>query len=54
MNIFSKIATRLSMRGGISERVDDENDDQILKSAEKADSIIVAWGKVRESVNPVS
>ncbi|AFS79815.1 hypothetical protein Curi_c28230 [Gottschalkia acidurici 9a] len=49
VNIFSKINIRISTKDNTDGLVDGENDSQILKSAIKVDSIIIAWGKVDEN-----
>lgn len=53
VNIFSKIDTKISTKGGTEGLVDEENDIQILNPAAKVDSIIIAWGKAGESNNKI-
>lgn len=47
LNMDSKITTKLNPKGGISTTA--ENLEQILKSAESADIIILAFGKIAEN-----
>lgn len=45
VNIFSMIDVKISTKYGTEGLTDEENDNQIVKAATRADSIIVAWGK---------
>ncbi len=49
VNIFSKIDTKISTKGNMEELIDEENDTEILNSAEKVDNIVIAWGKVGDN-----
>ena len=49
VNMVSKITTRLDVKKDIDAKVDRENTDFIVKAAEKADKVIIAWGKVGEN-----
>lgn len=49
VNIFSKINIKISTKENIEDLVDKENDTYILKSANKAEYIIIAWGKGGET-----
>lgn len=49
VNIFSKINIKMSTKENIEDLVDKENDTYILKSANKVEYIIIAWGKVGET-----
>lgn len=46
VNMVSKITTRLDVKNDIDAKMDKENTDFIIKSAEKADKVIIAWGKL--------
>ena len=47
VNMYSRIALKLYFRfNSDSDLLDSENDEIILKSAEKSDRIIIAWGSV--------
>lgn len=49
VNMVSKITTRLDVKNDIDAKMDKENTDFIIKSAEKADKVIIAWGKLGEN-----
>ena len=49
VNMVSKITTRLDVKKDIDAKVDRENTDFIVKAAEKADKVIIAWGKLGEN-----
>lgn len=49
VNMVSKTTTKLQVKEDVDDKLDKENLDQILKSAEKSDNIIVAWGKLGEN-----
>ncbi|MST55657.1 DUF1643 domain-containing protein [Pyramidobacter sp. SM-530-WT-4B] len=46
-NLVSKITLRLSVKDDIE--AEDENFDQIVKAAQKADKVIIAWGRIGET-----
>ena len=48
VNMVSKITTRLDVKNDIDAKMDKENTDFIIKSAEKADKVIIAWDKLEE------
>lgn len=54
LNMFSKVGTKLRMGIPIEELTTAENDDFIQKSAEKADIIVIAWGKGAENSKRVA
>lgn len=54
LNMFSKVGTKLRMGVHMEELTVVENDDFILKSAEKADIIVIAWGKGAENSKRVA
>lgn len=45
VNMFSKVGTKLRLGVSMDELVGEETDDFLIKSSEKADIIIIAWGK---------
>jgi hypothetical protein len=47
VNLVSKITTKLNVKNDLE--VDEENFVFILKSAEKSDNVIIAWGKLGEN-----
>ena len=49
VNLVSKTTTKLQVKEDIIDEMDKENLDQILKSAEKSDNVIIAWGKFGEN-----
>ena len=49
VNMVSKITTRLDVKNDIDSKADRENIDFIVKSADKADKVIIAWGKLGEN-----
>lgn len=48
VNLVSKPTTKLKITEGF-DSMSDENTNVIMKSAEKSDSIIIAWGKIGEN-----
>ncbi|MCC5909411.1 MAG: DUF1643 domain-containing protein [Clostridiaceae bacterium] len=46
VNLFSKIDIRVSLKESFDDLIHEDNDGYILKSAAKADNIIIAWGKI--------
>ena len=46
-NLVSKMTLRLNTRNDVA--AEEENFDQILKAAQKADKIIIAWGKIGDN-----
>jgi hypothetical protein len=49
VNLVSKTTTKLRVKDDMNEVMDSVNLDHIVKSAEKSDSIIIAWGKLGEN-----
>jgi len=49
VNLTSKMTLKLDVPKDIEIKLDDENIDCIVKSAEKADKVIIAWGKLGEN-----
>ena len=49
VNLVSKMTTKLNVKENIDSLSDEENINYILKSAERADRIIIAWGKLGEN-----
>jgi hypothetical protein len=47
VNLVSKMTTKLNVKNDLE--VDEENFNIILKSAEKSDKVILAWGKLGEN-----
>jgi hypothetical protein len=47
VNLVSKVTTKLNVKNDLE--VDEENFATIYKSAEKADKVILAWGKLGEN-----
>lgn len=45
VNMFSKVGTKLRLGVEMKELVGDETDEFISKSVEKADLVVIAWGK---------
>ena len=46
-NLVSKITLRLSVKDDME--AEDENFDQIVKAAQKADKVIIAWGRIGDT-----
>ena len=46
-NLVSKMTLRLNAKDDLT--AEDENFDQIIKAAQKADRVIIAWGKIGEN-----
>jgi hypothetical protein len=49
VNLVSKMTTKLNVKEDLDLKLDAENFDFILKSAEKSDKVILAWGKLGEN-----
>jgi hypothetical protein len=49
VNLTSKITTKLNVKKDLDLKPNTENIDFILKSAEKSDKVILAWGKLGEN-----
>jgi hypothetical protein len=49
VNLVSKTTTKLCVKEDMGEIMDKENIDYIVKSAERSDNIIIAWGKLGEN-----
>ena len=49
VNLISKTTTKLQVKEDIADDMDKENLEQILKSAEKSNNVIIAWGKLGEN-----
>jgi hypothetical protein len=49
VNIFSRITTKVKTKDGTDSLTSEENFEQIKKSAELADSIIIAWGALGDN-----
>jgi hypothetical protein len=49
VNLVSKITTKLDVKEDLDLKPNAENIDFILKSAEKSDKVILAWGKLGEN-----
>ena len=49
VNLSSKITTKLNASEDLGTDIEKENADFILKSAEKSDKIIIAWGKIGDN-----
>jgi hypothetical protein len=49
VNLVSKMTTKLNVKEDLDMKAETENIDHIVKSAEKADKIIIAWGKLGEN-----
>jgi len=49
VNLVSKTTTKLHVKEDMGEVMDPVNLDHIVRSAEKADEIIIAWGKLGEN-----
>ena len=49
VNLSSKVTTKLNAKLDLEVEIEKENADFILKSAEKSDKIIIAWGKIGEN-----
>jgi hypothetical protein len=49
VNLVSKMTTKLNVKEDMDLKPNTENIDFILKSAEKSDKVIIAWGKLGEN-----
>ena len=49
VNMISKMTTKLNVKEDLDNKNEGENFDFIVKSAEKSDKIIIAWGKLGEN-----
>ncbi|MBR1436980.1 MAG: DUF1643 domain-containing protein [Synergistaceae bacterium] len=49
VNMSSKVTTKLNAKLDLDVEIEKENAEFILKSAEKSDKIIIAWGKIGEN-----
>ena len=49
VNLTSKMTLKLDVPKDLDIKLDDENIDHIIKSAEKSDKVILAWGKLGEN-----
>jgi hypothetical protein len=49
VNLISKTTTKMRVKEDLNEVMDPVNLDYIVKSAEKSDKVIVAWGKLGEN-----
>ena len=49
VNLSSRITTKLNASEDLGLDIEKENADFILKSAEKSDKIIIAWGKISDN-----
>jgi hypothetical protein len=49
VNLTSKITTKLDVKNDLDLKLDADNTDFILKSAEKSDKVILAWGRLGEN-----
>jgi hypothetical protein len=49
VNLVSKMTTKLNVKEDMDLNLNAENLDFILKSAEKSDKVIIAWGKLGEN-----
>lgn len=49
VNLSSKVTTKLNAKLDLEVEIEKENAEFILKSAEKSDKIIIAWGKIGEN-----
>ena len=49
VNLTSKMTLKLDVPKDLDIKLDDENIDYIIKSVEKSDKVIVAWGKLGEN-----
>ena len=49
VNMVSKITTKLDIKKDLDVKTDKDNIECILKSAEKSEKIIIAWGKIGEN-----
>jgi len=49
VNLTSKMTLKLDVPKDLDIKLDDENIDYIIKSAEKSDKVIIAWGKLGEN-----
>jgi hypothetical protein len=49
VNLVSKTTTKLRVKEDLDEIMDPVNLDYIIKSAEKSDKVIIAWGKLGEN-----
>ena len=49
VNMVSKTTIKLNIKNTVDSLIDEENFNHILKSAEKSDSVIIAWGKLGEN-----
>jgi hypothetical protein len=49
VNLTSKMTLKLDVPKDLDIKLDDENIDYIIKSAEKSEKIIIAWGKIGEN-----
>ena len=49
VNLVSKPTTKLQVKQDMDDTMDSVNLDYIVKSAEKSDNIIIAWGKLGEN-----
>jgi hypothetical protein len=49
VNLTSKMTTKLNVKDDLDVKIDAENIDFIVKSAEKSDRVIIAWGKLGEN-----
>jgi hypothetical protein len=53
VNLTANPTVKLNVKEDITENLEDENVAHILKSAEKSDSIIIAWGRIGENQKTV-
>ena len=49
VNLSSKVTTKLNAKLDLDVEIEKDNAEFILKSAEKSDKIIIAWGKIGEN-----
>lgn len=49
VNLSSKVTTKLNAKLDLEVEIEKENADIILKSVEKSDKVIIAWGKIGEN-----
>ena len=49
VNLSSNVTTKLNVKNNLAPEIEKDNAEYILKSAERADAIIIAWGKLGEN-----
>ena len=49
VNLTAKPTVKMNVKEDVTENLENENVEQILKSAEKSDTVIIAWGRIGEN-----